>query len=262
MPSGGRLILSSGLVEMDAAQLHQQPEVRSGRFATLSVQDSGTGIAPEILPRIFEPFFTTKDIGKGTGLGLSTVYGIVKQHEGWVEVSSRLGAGSTFTVFLPALQRSAPSSQSAPAEPAPVGGSERVLLVEDEEGVRAITRTVLERFGYQVREAASGGQALKECSASAREFDLLLTDMVMPGGISGRELAERLRAQNPVLKVLFTSGYSGDSLGQDTVFLRRTRTHFIPKPCSPHQLLKSVRQCLDEQASVQGSAHEFSSTAG
>jgi len=247
MPSGGRLTLSTGLVQIDPVHVRQQPDSRPGSFATVSVKDSGTGIPPEILPRIFEPFFTTKDIGKGTGLGLSTVYGIVKQHDGWIEVATLAGSGSTFTIFLPALPRPAPKGLAALVETTPSGGSERILVVEDEEGVRAITRRVLERFGYRVREASSGGQALAECSGCAGDFDLLLTDIVMPGGITGRDLAEQLRAHNPALKVLFTSGYSGDALGQDTAFLCRTRTRFVPKPCSPRELLKAIRLCLDDQ---------------
>lgn len=246
MPAGGRICLSTGLARLEAAGLHQNPEARPGEFVTISVEDSGTGIPPEILPRIFEPFFTTKGVGKGTGLGLSTVYGITKQHEGWVEVSSQVGLGSRFTVFLPALRRPAVSAEAPEAQPQPVGGAERILLVEDDEGVRALARTVLERFGYRVREAASGGEALAGCANCARDFDLLLTDMVMPGGITGRDLAERLRAQNPELKVLFTSGYSADNLGQDTAFLNRTRSRFLPKPCSTTQLLQAVRHCLDE----------------
>ncbi|SPE58892.1 putative Histidine kinase [Verrucomicrobia bacterium] len=246
MPSGGRLVLSTGLEETDAAHVARQPEARTGLFAVLSVEDSGTGIAPELLPRIFEPFFTTKDVGKGSGLGLSTVYGIVKQHRGWIEVNSQLGAGATFTIYLPALQQPTLEKEREEAPGIPQGGSERILLVEDEDGVRKLTRTVLEKFGYRVREAASGGQALEECADRAGEFDLLLTDMVMPGGITGRELAEKLRNRNPELKVLCTSGYSGDALGPEMEFLRCKHTRFVSKPCSSRQLLQAVRQCLDD----------------
>ncbi len=247
MPTGGRLTLRTGCVLIDAARVHEQPEARSGNFATLVIEDCGVGIPPEVLPHIFEPFFTTKDVGKGTGLGLSTVYGIVKQHEGWVEVVSKVGAGSAFTIYLPAIAKPEGESQSALPELSPRGGSERILLVEDEEGVRALTRKVLERFGYRVHEAASGVHAIAECSACVADFDLLITDMVMPGGVDGRRLAQQLRARNPGLKVLFTSGYSDGHLGQDTAFLRASRTRFLAKPCSPSELLHSVRHCLDEE---------------
>jgi CheY-like chemotaxis protein len=213
----------------------------------MAVNDSGTGIAPEYLPRIFEPFFTTKEPGKGTGLGLATVYGIIKQHQGWVEVSSVVGVGSTFKIFLPAIALSATVVAKETAEPKPRGGTETILIVEDEEAVRKLTRRLLEGLGYRIQEAASGREALEMCRDRLGEIDLLLTDVIMPQGVTGGELAERLRAQKPALKVLFMSGYSVDQAGKDTAFIRQTRGHFLPKNSSPREFLNTVRQCLDEK---------------
>jgi len=248
MPRGGQLVISTGALELDAIQARNHEEARPGRFITLRVADSGTGIATEHLPHIFEPFFTTKDVGKGTGLGLATVYGIVKQHQGWIEVSTKLGQGSVFTLFLPAIE----AHSAAPAEvkdlSKPPGGKERILLVEDEDSVRLLTRRLLEKFGYTVHEAASGRAALEMCNSGSLQLDLLLTDIIMPEGVTGRELAEQLRAVNPKLKVIFTSGYSGDVLGHDTEFVRQTNSRFVAKPCSPKLLLETIRQYLDQPA--------------
>jgi CheY-like chemotaxis protein len=210
------------------------------------VSDTGTGIAPEVLPRIFEPFFTTKELGKGTGLGLATVYGIVQQHQGWLEVSSQVGEGSTFKVFLPAIPT--PAGLAAAAEVR--GGNETILLVEDEPALRLTTRRILERKGYRIREATNGQEALEVWQSHAGEIALLLTDIIMPGEMTGRDLAERLWAQRPGLKVIFMSGYSAEVLGKGTEFIRRTRTHFLQKPCRSRALLETVRRCLDEKESV------------
>lgn len=245
MPSGGQLLISSAAVTLDAAQAHCYEEGRSGEFVTLSVTDSGSGIAPEHLPRIFEPFFTTKDVGKGTGLGLATVYGIVKQHRGWIDVSTKLAAGSTFTVFLPALPAPLPATDCPEKSVRPHGGTETILIVEDEEQVRQLTRKLLKTFGYTVHDAASGQAALELCRSTAPAIDLLLTDIIMPGGVTGRQLAEQLRLSNPRLKVIFTSGYSDDLLGHDTELVHQTNSRFLAKPCPPQRLLQTVREYLD-----------------
>ncbi len=246
MPRGGQLMISTALVELDPIHCRDHEEARPGRFATLSVADSGTGIASEHLPHIFEPFFTTKDVGKGTGLGLATVYGIVKQHQGWIDVSTQVGVGSTFTLFLPAIEVSGPRRASSEDPSKPSGGKESILLVEDEDSVRLLTRRLLEKFGYTVHEAASGRAALELQRSQSLRLDLLLTDIIMPEGVTGRELAERMRADNPGLKVIFTSGYSGDILGNDTEFVRQTNSRFVAKPCSPQLLLQTIRQYLDD----------------
>ena len=245
MPKGGQLLVTTEKTAVDAAYAKAHPESRPGDFVSLSVSDTGTGIAPENLSRIFEPFFTTKAVGKGTGLGLATVYGIVKQHQGWIEVASQLGVGTTFRIFLPASDPPAAAPGPAPVESKPRGGSETILLVEDDEAVRALTSRLLESFGYRVREAASGPKALELWRAEMAQIDLLLTDMVMPDGISGRELADQLLVQRPDLKIIFISGYSGDVAGKDTSFIRRTKSRFLQKPCHWRDLLQTVRQSLD-----------------
>ena len=227
------------------------PEANAGDFVCMSVTDTGTGIAGEHLPHIFEPFFTTKEVGKGTGLGLATVYGIVQQHQGWIEVVSEPGAGATFKIFLPAIELSAaPVSAAGPVETRPVGGSETVLLVEDDEAVRAVTRLLLRNFGYRVYEASSGLEAIELWRAHKGEITLLLTDMIMPGRMNGRELAEQLLADQPALNVILMTGYSGDTVNEDTAFLRRTRTRFLQKPCDSQALLKTVRECLDGKSNT------------
>ncbi|HWX20682.1 MAG TPA: response regulator [Candidatus Binatia bacterium] len=246
MPSGGQLLVTTRKTTVEETYARAHPEARAGEFVCLSVADAGTGILPEHLPHIFEPFFTTKEPGKGTGLGLATVYGIVKQHQGWLEVSSRVGQGTTFEIFLPAIPPPLATPASPGAEPAPRGGAETILLVEDDLAVRSLTRRVLETSGYRVWEAANGVQALELWRRHPAEIRLLVTDMVMPDGITGRELAERLLAEKPGLKVLFISGYTPDVAGRDTEFIRRSKSCFLQKPYPSNLLLETVRHCLDE----------------
>ncbi len=245
MPNGGSLHLATRSLTLNAAALRSHPDARPGPYVCLSVADTGAGIAPENLSRIFEPFFTTKERGKGTGLGLATVFGIVKQHQGWVEVASTVGQGTTFQIFLPAL----PSydTETAAAKPAPgaSGGHESVLLVEDDEAVRRLSLRYLKEAGYQPLAAASGQEALQIWDAHHDEIDLLLTDIVMPGGINGRALAERLTAAKPNLKVLFMSGYGGDILGDDPGILQRPNSRFLKKPCCRDEFLRAMRDHLD-----------------
>jgi two-component system cell cycle sensor histidine kinase/response regulator CckA len=246
MPGGGQLLIATEQMTFAAGSDLSHPEARPGDFVCVAVVDTGTGISPENLPRIFDPFFTTKEVGKGTGLGLATVYGIIKQHQGWVEVSSQLGAGTTFRIYLPALETVRPALNNRASQAAePPRGKETILLVEDEEAVRSVTRHLLERFGYRVLEANSGPEALKIWEASAPEVDLLLTDVIMPDGINGRKLAEDLRGKKASLKVILQSGYSGEILGNGNEFLRQTNSCFLQKPCAPRDLLCAVRRCLD-----------------
>jgi PAS domain S-box-containing protein len=247
MPQGGKLVISTRHATFGPSYTHSHPEARAGSFVGLSVSDTGCGIAPEHLPRIFEPFFTTKDTGKGTGLGLATVYGIVRQHHGWIDVVSQVGNGTTFEVFLPSTEgHLAPPSPPLPPPPPPRGGNERVLLVEDDETVRALTRRVLESFGYRVMEAATGKEALERWPSKIGEIDLLLTDVIMPQGVSGGDLAEQLRKLRPGLKVIFISGYGGAKAKRLMESLPPPRTYFLQKPCTPQDLLHTIRQCLDE----------------
>jgi signal transduction histidine kinase/ActR/RegA family two-component response regulator len=248
MPRGGSLNIAIETVPVDTAYVEMHPEGRAGRFVRLRVTDNGCGMNSATLNRIFEPFFTTKDVGKGTGLGLATVYGIVKQHEGWVEVNSEPGKGSTFDVFFPAGILTAEPAREKDFFLAPVqGGSETILIVEDEPVLRDMARVILEDCGYLLMEAASGKEALDVWNRRASEIDLLLTDMVMPEGVSGVELAERLLAQQPYLKVIFTSGYTADNINHD--LLTKHNARFLQKPYSHADLAQTVRDALDGKGS-------------
>ncbi len=243
MPRGGQLAIKIAVRQVDETDLAQHPEAQPGRYVCLSASDSGCGIAPANLRRIFEPFFTTKEIGKGTGLGLATVYGIVKQHQGWVEVESEIGKGTTFQVFLPANNLAADPPDEQPVEPGVRGGDETILVVEDEAPVRELVCSLLAAQGYTILQAQSGVEALKVWKDSKNEIDLLLTDLIMPDRMNGRELAEKLWADRPRLKVIFTSGYSADAVGKD--FILRGGLNYLQKPYQPKKLALTVRECLD-----------------
>ena len=245
MPHGGRLQISIKNVCIDETFDPAHPEARSGDFACLNVTDTGSGIAPENMARIFEPFFTTKEVGKGTGLGLATVYGIVKQHNGWVSVSSEVGKGTTFEVLLPSAKSPKAATAGPSSESALRGGTEKILLVEDDEAVRIMTRKLLESYGYQIVEAASGRKALDLWPSLGSSIDLLLTDIVMPDGVNGRDLADQLRRFLPDLKVIFVSGYSLSVIGGDTDFLKRRNNYFLQKPFQARALMETIRHCLD-----------------
>ena len=198
------------------------------------------------MPRIFEPFFTTKEPGKGTGLGLATVFGIVKQHSGFIEVESKPAQGANFRIFLPASEAT-PECLKHVKQLQPRGGTETILLVEDDRSVRSLTRVTLERHGYQVLEAADGIQALALWEKHRETVALLLTDLVLPGGMSGHELAGRLSQDKPELKAVFASGYSAEIAGWQGELL--PGKNFLQKPFSLGQLLETVRQRLDELGS-------------
>jgi two-component system, cell cycle sensor histidine kinase and response regulator CckA len=254
MPAGGRLKVSVDTVEIAAEAARDNPQMRPGRFVRLSVADTGCGIAPEILPRIFEPFFTTKPAGKGTGLGLAAVYGIVRQHHGWVEVQSKVNEGTTFHVLIPAIASVKPAQKPAP--PKPSGSSvsgETILVVEDEPDLRDLVSQILESCGYKVVSAGSGAEALEVWAARRADIRLLLTDMVLPDGFSGRNLADRLTSENPRLRVIFTSGYSAGMPGTELANIEARQ--FLGKPYRPAALLEIVRRCLDEpRAEMAGTA--------
>jgi len=245
MLNGGRLTIGVETVDLDTAAAETRPQARRGRFVRLRVSDTGTGMDSATLCRIFEPFFTTKDIGKGTGLGLATVYGIVKQHEGWVEVSSEPGQGSTFDVFFPASDEApATISDETNFTAAVAGGTETVLIVEDEPILREMARDILKECGYRTLEAASGKEAMEIWDQQADQIALLLTDMVMPEGMSGVALAEQLLASRPQLRIVFTSGYAANEVNPEV--LAKTRAAFLPKPYTHAELARTVRECLDQ----------------
>ncbi len=243
MPRGGQLGIRIAVVELNEAHVQLHPEARVGTFVCISKSDTGCGIPQENIPRIFEPFFTTKDIGKGTGLGLATVYGIVKQHQGWIEVESQIGKGTTFRVYIPYVGSGKSEAEKPTTRLTIRGGSETILLVEDEKPVRELVARVLHKYGYNILQAGSGIDAIGVCDEYQGKIDLLLTDLVMPGGINGRELAEKLWAEEPELKVIFTSGYSADIVGKD--FKLDPDLNFLQKPYHPQTLAIAVRRCLD-----------------
>ena len=240
MPGGGRLVIKTSEVEFTAAPA---PGGQTGAFACLSIADTGCGIAPEIQTRIFEPFFTTKELGKGTGLGLATVFGIVQQHHGWIEVQSEAGQGATFLIYLPKLPKPADPKGREP-EIVVCGGHETILVVEDDTSLRAINRMALTQLGYKVLEAVSGQEALEQWGQRLGEVDLVLTDLVMPGGKSGMDLVRAFHQTKPKLKVIFTSGYSPEIAGKDVAL--RQGFNFIPKPYTPRALGQIVRDRLNQ----------------
>jgi PAS domain S-box-containing protein len=242
MPAGGRLTIDAKLVELDEEAAKANPEARQGLFVCFSVADTGRGMDEGTLKHTFEPFFTTKDIGKGMGLGLATVYGIAKQHEGWVEATSQVRHGSVFRVYLPALIIAAPARSETIAGKAPQG-KELILLVEDEQAVREMVALGLQLFGYRVLEAANGPEALKIWDRQAREIDLLFTDMRMPG-MTGMELYERLKRSRTDLKAVLSSGYSEEILKLDRITDQGIT--FLPKPYNIKTLAVTVRNCLDQ----------------
>lgn len=242
MPDGGRLIVETAEVECDEAFSTVHLNVRPGRYVMLAVSDSGQGMDQETQSRIFEPFFTTKAPGQGTGLGLSTVYGIVSQGGGHTFVQSARGQGTTFRVYFPVATEAVEVPTVAKPASHKMTGSELVLLVDDHEGVRSLTRQVLSEHGYQVLQASDPAEAISCAAHCERPVDLLLTDVVMLGR-SGPELADRLRTVWPDLKVLFMSGYAGDLLLQRQFDARREP--FLQKPFNAETLLRSVRTVLD-----------------
>jgi PAS domain S-box-containing protein len=246
MPGGGVVSISATPVDLSAADCRSFPERRSGRFVRLTVSDTGCGMKPEVLAHIFEPFFTTKDVGKGTGLGLATVYGIARQHQGWIEVRSQVGIGTDIHVYLPCSDQ--PVQEVIP-DPAvvevPPRGTETILAAEDEPALRELVQAVLEDAGYKVLVAEDGRSALNLFEQNADEVDLLLTDMMMPGGISGWDLAEKLHERRPNLRVVFMSGYSADLMGNSAP--AGGAIQFLQKPYDPKSLLSLVRESFHEE---------------
>jgi len=243
MPKGGSLLIETAAVDLDEFAASQTPRARPGSFVRLSVTDTGGGIPEEILSHIFEPFFTTKEPGKGTGLGLATVFGIVEQHQGWINVYSEGGLGTTFRIYLPRQTDENTKQVEESKELLPCAGNETILLVEDELQLRYPVQRALAQLGYRVLEAATGKEAVEIWKRHRSEIQLLLTDMVMPGGMNGRELAEQLQKESPKLKVIYASGYSIEVAGSDLQL--DEGVNFLPKPFDFHQLAQTVRARLD-----------------
>jgi signal transduction histidine kinase len=241
MPKGGKLSIETSSVDLDVAAARRHPEGRPGKFVCLTVADTGCGMEPGLIRRIFEPFFTTKEMGKGTGLGLATVYAVVKQHRGWIEVHSELGVGSTFKVYLPASEQVLAEPMTPVPSPQPIqGGKETILVTEDENALLELMKDVLGQYSYNILTASSGKEALQVWEQHEGRVDLLLTDIIMPGGMTGRELAAELKKKKPDLKVIFTSGFNASMAGKDW-----GDTAFLPKPYLPEVAAKLIRTTLD-----------------
>jgi CheY-like chemotaxis protein len=246
MPSGGKLIIQSANVAIPEGAAPAEPGLPPGRYALLSVSDTGAGMTEEVKAHAFEPFFTTKGPGKGTGLGLATVYGIVEQSGGRIFVESEPGQGTTFRIYLPAVQQ--PLAARATADQAKLSdfrGTETILLVEDQPDVRKLLRSLLASLGYQVLEAADGNAALALVQQAAEPFQLMLTDLVMPG-MNGLELAARLTALRPGIRILYISGYADRMPGIEDA--PNFQENSIAKPFVAAELAAKVREVLDRSA--------------
>jgi len=241
MPDGGEIVLRSQLVDMDAASAAMNGLGKPGRFALLTVSDTGQGMIEETISHIFEPFFTTKETGKGTGLGLSIAYGIIKKHNGIIICASQKGAGTTFSIYLPSSAAESEATSHEPPRPHPQADKQVILLADDNEASRRFTREVLEEFGYSVIEAEDGRQALDRFYENSEKVGLLILDVIMPG-MKGREVYDAIRPGYPGVKVLFTSGYTEEIVRSQEV--PDESLPFIPKPYMPKELLMKIREVL------------------
>jgi signal transduction histidine kinase/ActR/RegA family two-component response regulator len=244
MPRGGKLTIETGDVELGNDYIKAHGYGKPGKYALLTVTDTGAGMDKKTVKRIFEPFFTTKSTGKGTGLGLAIVYGIVKQHGGYISVYSEPGIGTTFKVYLPQIKAAIERARPVSA-PVPDGGTETLLVAEDDNSVRNLTTAVLQGFGYTVIEASDGEEALQKYRDNKDTVQLLIFDVIMPRK-NGREAYNEIRKMNPAVKVLFTSGYSAETIHKKG--LLEEGISFLSKPVSPHKLLNKVAEMLDRES--------------
>jgi PAS domain S-box-containing protein len=246
MPNGGRLTIETANAELDESYAASNLDVRAGSYVMIGIADSGCGMASDVLEHVFEPFFTTKDMGKGTGLGLSMVYGFIKQSEGHVRIYSEVGVGTVVRLYLPRSREVAVPAAAKPVELP--NGTETILLVEDNDLVRAFASTQLATLGYRVIAAEDARRAIDLVEQGCAP-DLLFTDIIMPGGMNGRELAEQLRRRRPGLKVLYTSGYAHTAMAGEAAAAVQV-THLLGKPYRRRDLATKVRQVLDEPAAA------------
>ncbi len=240
---GGKLTIETHNVVLGEDYAHSHADVRAGRYVMLAVTDTGIGMTEEVKRHLFEPFFTTKEPGKGTGLGLSVVHGIVKQSDGSIEVSSEPDVGTSFKIYLPCIEQTAPTGKSWPGLGPSPHGTETLLLAEDEDGVRALARFTLQQCGYTVLEASDGEEAIRVATNHRERIHLLVTDVVMPG-MGGRILAERLLSLDPQMKVLYLSGYTDDAVVRHGIL--HEEVNFLQKPFSPDALAHQVREVLGQ----------------
>lgn len=246
LPRGGRITISTSTVTVTPSEAERDASRQAGTYVVLSVQDNGIGMDQATRSRIFEPFFTTKEVNKGTGMGLATVYGIVCQHGGWIDVETAPGVGSIFRVHLPATDRPEEDDSTFSLDGVFDDGVHTILIVEDDEAVRSMVKDVLEHHHYRVLEAADGASALKVAQEHGDEIELLLTDVVMPGEIDGLELSRRLIADRPALKVIYTSGYSTELFAGDTPLAEGV--NYLPKPYPTARLVAIVRGALQNSS--------------
>jgi len=242
MPEGGVITITTEPVELEKGSFKADGPEESGRYALLSFSDTGLGIDDETRKRIFDPFFTTKEVGRGTGLGLSMIYGIIKQHEGYIDVSSTPGKGTTFNMYLPLIRSKLEEQEESVALEAPRGGTETILIAEDDAGVRMLSKDVLGRAGYTLIEAADGEEAVKRFSEHENEIQLLLLDVIMPKK-NGKEVYEAVKKVRPDMKALFISGYTSEIINSQGMIDKDI--NFVGKPVSPDTLLRKVREVLD-----------------
>lgn len=243
MPKGGKITIETSNLELGEAYVRTHPQVELGRYVVLTVSDTGHGMTPDVKAHIFEPFFTTKGVGKGTGLGLAVVHGIVKQSGGHIEVYSEPDIGTTFKIFLPAVEEELSTPKELPSG-LNLRGNETILLVEDEDGVRGLALLILQSHGYQVLAASDGKDALRVVAKHQGPIDLLMTDVVMPN-LDGRDLAKALQPRFPRMKVLFVSGYTDDAVVRHG--LLQEEVAFLQKPYTPLSLSLKTRQVLDQK---------------
>ena len=239
--TAAKLDINTANVEVTDEQASTQPDAKAGRYVIITVTDGGTGMDENTRQQIFEPFFTTKGQDKGTGLGLSTVYGIVRQSDGWIDVSSEVGVGTSFKLYFPRIDGSVADERREAVRTKGPDGGETILVVEDQDAVRRITKSILKVYGYQILEASNGDEAVEVAQKHAGEIHLLLTDVVLPG-MNGKALSEQLKILRPNLKVLFTSGYTSEVIAGRGVL--DSGVSYIAKPFSPDRLAAKVREVL------------------